>query len=132
MALLRNTRITAYPGRNTHHDGIGWHVARHYSAGADHGPFADGEPGQNGRVGPNRGALPDPRVGQFVLVFLAARRGIVRERCVWPNENIVLHLNPIPELNAAFHCYAIADGDVIFDKSVVANVTFRTNVGSGK
>ena len=97
-----------------------------------HGPFADGEAGQNGRVGPDRRAFPDPRAGRFVLVLLAARKGIVRERCVWPNENIVLHLDPIPELNAAFHRYAVADGDVIFDKSVVANVTFRANVGAGQ
>src|SRR6266404_2984208 len=75
MALLRNTRITAYSGRITHHDGIGWHVARHYSAGADHGPFADGEPGQNGRVGPNRGALPDPQRGSLSWCFLLRGEG---------------------------------------------------------
>ena len=97
-----------------------------------HGPFADGEAGQNGRVSPNRGALPDSGAGQFVPVFLAARKGIVREGCVWPDENIVLHLDPIPELNTAFHRYAVADRDVIFDKSVVANVTFRANVGAGQ
>src|SRR6266403_1377428 len=98
MALLRNTRITAYPRRITHHDGIGWHVARHYSAGAHHGPFAYSKAGKNGRVGPNRGTLPDPGADRSVLVFLAARKGIVRECCVWPNENIVLDVDSIPEL----------------------------------
>ena len=64
----------------------------------------------------------------FSLVLLAARKRIVRECCVGPDENVVFDVDSVPELNAAFDRYPIADDDIVFDKGVVADITFRTNV----
>jgi hypothetical protein len=63
-------------------------------------------------------------------MFSAARKGIVGERCVRPNENVVLHFDSVPELNAAFHCHAVPDDNIILDKNVVAKIAFTTNASA--
>src|SRR5262249_47566053 len=94
--------------------------------------LADGEPGQYGGIGADRGAFADPCTRRVRLAPRAVRMIIVRKRCIGPDENIVLHLESVPKLHAAFHRHAISDDDVIFNERVVADDAFAADFGAGQ
>ena len=62
--------------------------------------------------------------------LLAAGKRVVRERGVWPDEDVVGHTQPIPQLHAALHRHAVAEHHVVLDEDVVADVAVPADAGA--
>ena len=52
---------------------------------------------------------------------------IIRKGHVWPQKNIILNCHTIPQLNPALNCHVIADGHVVLDKCIGANIAIFAN-----
>jgi hypothetical protein len=57
---------------------------------------------------------------------------VVRERDVWPDEDIILNPYSVPKLYPAFDCYPVPDDDIVLDEAMAANVAVFANSCTGE
>ena len=93
---------------------------------------ANGDAGQNGCVGSDGCAGFYGRNDRMFVADAAPRELVVGEGGIRTDENVVFQPYPVPDLHSAFYGDAIADNHVIFNKSVIANVTIHANCRARK
>lgn len=114
----------------SYHNGVGRHIASDDGARTDHRAFADHEAWENRRVCSDRGSPLHGRHGELGWPDTATRKGIVRECCIWANEDVVFQTHAIPQLDPALHCHSVSDDYVILNEDPVTYVAVLANDGA--
>lgn len=112
------------------HKPVGGNVARDYAAGAHHCPLTDGYSTTDGRISPDRGAIPNPRLChgpvipslQGAIWINGSREQIVGKTDMGADENPVLYRY------AVIYRYIILNFDIIsYDNTGVNIYPFADN-----
>jgi hypothetical protein len=96
--------------------------SRNNRSSTDHGVSTDRNSWENGGIGPDRTTFLKRGFCKAVGPLLAFREKIVCKSRVWANEDVVLHAQAVPELDAAFHRHSISEHDIVLDENMIANV----------
>lgn len=64
--------------------------------------------------------------------YATSREVVVGESDIWPNEDVILQPNSIPDLYTILHGDAVPDNDIIFFEDAVADVAVHADDGSGE
>ena len=87
---------------------------------------------KNGGIRPNGSAAADFGAQELFRIVFASGKAIVGKGGVRADEDVVANPDAVPELNSALDGAPIADHDVVFDETVVADIAVSPDLRSGK
>jgi len=108
------------------------HIPGDDGACADHAAFAHDDTRQQSGVGADRSSLLNERIDEGGWRSFRMRKAIIGKGRIWTYKDIVLKSDAVPKLDATFESHAVANGNLAFDKDVVANIAVTTNARAGK
>src|SRR5690554_778197 len=90
--------------------------------------ITDYNPRKNRHIGSESNAALDYCLFK-ILNTIRFRSGyqFIGKRSIWPDENIVLNSDTVPQLDSVFNGHIITNNDVILDKHMGANVAVTAN-----
>jgi hypothetical protein len=105
------------------------HIPQHDRARSYHCVSSNGNPSNDGCIGPYGSTFPHQCGNQLLtsLPELRTRPSIVGENGVWAYKHAILNRDQIPERNTVLERYAIADLHRGLDKGMIADVAIPAN-----
>ena len=105
-------------------------IFSHHRTGADQGVTADGDPADNGSIGPDASPLLDQRRKIIVrrIAGISAAGGLhVGKDHARPTENIVFENDPFVDADIVLYLHVVTDLSIFGDKDILPDLTALTD-----
>src|SRR5574337_175194 len=96
---------------------------RHHRAGTNKGSTTQSNTAEDGGIRPDRDPLLDPGLFRPVTGFAAPWEAVVCQRNIWTDEDVIGHVDMLPDRDPVLDCHVVAKCGVGFDEHVVSDVT---------